>query len=80
MGWNGITATRVQLYLAAAETGLAAAQFNLGVLTAKGLGIDADAEQAKNWFRKAAAQGHEPAQSNLEQLEAKTEGTDATNS
>lgn len=49
----------------AAEMGHAAAQFNLGVYHAEGLGIAQDLEQPVIWYRKAAEQGHANAQFNL---------------
>lgn len=45
-----------------AEAGDAAAQYNLAVLYEDGLGVAADARQALDWYRKAAAQGHAEAQ------------------
>ena len=48
-----------------AEQGLAAAQFNLGLLYANGQGVPKDDAQARQWYEKAAAQGHAEAQVNL---------------
>ena len=48
-----------------AEQGDAAAQSNLGVSYAKGLGVPQDYAEAMKWFRKAAEQGNAPAQYNL---------------
>ena len=48
----------VTWYRKAAEQGDADAQFNLGVMYAKGVGVPKDASQAVTWFRKAAEQGH----------------------
>jgi TPR repeat protein len=48
-----------------AEQGNAKAQFNLGVMYAKGLGVSQDYKEAAKWFRKSAEQGHENAQYNL---------------
>ena len=50
----------------AATAGDADAQYQLGVLYREGLGIAADPAQARAWFEKAAAQGHEAAKAALE--------------
>ena len=49
----------------AAEQGLAAAQFNLGVMYHAGAGVPQDAAEAVRWYRLAAAQGHAEAQVSL---------------
>ena len=49
----------------AAAQGRADAQFNLGVMHAKGRGVPQDYGLALKWYRLAAAQGHAKAQSNL---------------
>jgi TPR repeat protein len=48
-----------------ASTGNAAAQYNLGLMHAKGLGVERDYAEAVKWFRLAAEQGHASAQFNL---------------
>ena len=48
-----------------AEHGLAAAQFNLGLLYANGQGVPRDYVQARQWYEKAAVQGYALAQLNL---------------
>jgi TPR repeat protein len=48
-----------------AEQGDAAAQFNLGVMYAKGQGVAQDYAEAATWYRKAAEQGYAPAQCKL---------------
>ena len=55
-------------YELAADTGLAAAQYNLGVMYAEGTGVEADIEKARGWLEKSAAQGNELAAQNLEKL------------
>ena len=50
----------------AATAGDADAQYQLGVLYREGLGIAADPAQARAWFEKAAAQGHDAAKAALE--------------
>lgn len=48
-----------------AEHGDAQAQFNLGVMYAKGEGVAQDLKQAVPWYRKAAEQGMVDAQYSL---------------
>ena len=48
-----------------AEKGDADAQFNMGQAYKLGRGVPADTKIAQSWFQKAAAQGHEQAQSSL---------------
>ena len=48
--------------LKAAEQGDTEAQFNLGVMYAKGIGVPQDYAQAVQWYRKAAEQGEIEAQ------------------
>ena len=47
------------------EQGDAAAQYNLGFMYSKGLGVAQDYRQAAKWFQKAAEQGFAWAQANL---------------
>src|SRR5690348_8650685 len=49
----------------AANQGDAAAQFSLGMAYAEGNGVEADGEQAAQWFRMADDQGHIAAMYNL---------------
>ena len=51
--------------LALAEQGDAAAQYNLGVMYAKGQGVAKDFAEAMKWYRKSAEQGNARAQINL---------------
>src|SRR2546422_434692 len=48
-----------------ADSGDAAAQFNLGWLYYDGRGVPQDYAQARQWYEKAAAQGNAKAQNNL---------------
>jgi len=48
-----------------AEQGVAAAQFNLGIMYEKGQGVLQDYAQAREWYLKAAEQGHAAAQVNM---------------
>jgi len=49
----------------AAVQGDAGAQFNLGLMYEKGMGIAKDEAEAVKWYRKAAEQGYTGAQNNL---------------
>ena len=49
----------------AAEQGHPKAQYNLGVIYAKGRGITKDMDEAKKWYSLAAAQGDEHAEKAL---------------
>jgi TPR repeat protein len=62
---KGDYATALREWGILAEQGNAKAQFNLGVMYAKGLGVSQDYKEAAKWFRKSAEQGHENAQYNL---------------
>ncbi|MEX4104695.1 sel1 repeat family protein [Haemophilus influenzae] len=57
--------TAFKLWLPMAEQGYAKAQFNLGVMYAKGQGVKQDDFEAVKWFRKAAEQGYADAQAYL---------------
>ncbi|MEX4148360.1 sel1 repeat family protein [Haemophilus influenzae] len=57
--------TAFKLWLPMAEQGYAKAQFNLGVMYAKGQGVKQDDFEAVKWFRKAAEQGYANAQAYL---------------
>lgn len=50
-----------KLFEQAARSGHAKAQFNLGVMYAKGIGAEHDRQLAYRWFARAAAQGHSAA-------------------
>ena len=51
-----------------AEAGSPEAQFNVGLLHAKGLELEIDATEAARWFELAAEQGFAQAQYNLAEL------------
>src|ERR1022692_2124462 len=53
---------------AGAEAGQPEAQFDLGVLYAKGLGVQRDLTVAANWYRKSADQGNAEAEFALGQM------------
>ena len=54
-----------RLFRPLAEQGIASAQFNLGMMYAKGQGVPQDYQAALKWYRKAAEQGDASAQNNL---------------
>ncbi|MEN9460877.1 MAG: hypothetical protein RIS84_897 [Pseudomonadota bacterium] len=58
----------IDYFTQAAEQGYAAAQNNLGMMYAQGLGIEKNLELAEQWLQKAAVQGHLKAQKSLEIL------------
>lgn len=62
---RGDYATALHEWQALAEQGHADAQYNLGLLYAKGQGVQKDDVQARQWYEKAAVQGHAEAQVNL---------------
>ena len=57
-----------------AEKGDASAQYRLGQRYDEGVGVSQDYRQAKEWFEKAANQGHPGAQVNLGTLYLQGEG------
>ena len=57
--------TALKLWQPLAEQGDAKAQYNLGVLDAKGRGVPKNYTKAVKWFLKAATQGYAKAQYNL---------------
>ena len=63
-----------ELYEMAASNHLSPAQYNLGVLYAKGLGVSQDLDRAKELFKLAADKGHDLARQNLTTLEALEKG------
>jgi uncharacterized protein len=57
--------TATTLYTELAESGNAQAQYDLGVIYYRGIGIEQSYEQAAKWHLKAAEQGHADAQYSL---------------
>jgi len=51
----------VDLYRQAADLGHPGGEFGIGEMYAKGEGIEKDTAAARQWFERAAAQGHLPA-------------------
>ena len=62
---SGDYATALREFKPLAEQGDADAQFNLGFMYDKGLGVPQDDQEALKWYRKAAEQGNAFAQFNL---------------
>ena len=62
---RGDYATALREWKPLAEHGLAAAQYNLGIMYSKGLGVARDDGEAVKWYRNAAEQGYASAQHNL---------------
>lgn len=61
-------ATAAKEWREAADAGVAAAQFNLGLLYLDGMGVPQNDAEAANLFRRAADQGYAKAQYNLGEL------------
>ena len=57
-----------------AEQGNAAAQYNLGLMYAKGEGVEQDYKQAAKWFTRAAEQGSSETQCNLGRMYGEGQG------
>ncbi len=62
---RGDYATAIRELRPLAEQGVAEAQFLLGVMYDKGLGVPQDYAEAVGWWRKAAEQGYAKAQYSL---------------
>ena len=65
-------------YEKAAEQGIAMAQFYLGLMCERGVGVDQDDSMAMRWYAKAAAQGHEDAQMAISSLLVKRRSASAS--
>src|SRR5262245_52589891 len=61
-------ASAMDLWRPLADQGPRAAQFNVGILYEKGLGVGQDAAEAAKWYLEAAEQGDMQAQFNLGML------------
>lgn len=59
------TSKAVAYFTKSADQGFRSAQYNLGVIFARGDGVAQDPEAALKWYGLAAAQGHPTAQFNL---------------
>jgi TPR repeat protein len=52
----------------AAEQGLTSSQYNVGVCYEKGDGVERDLDEARRWYARAAAKGHQAAIERLAEL------------
>lgn len=73
---DGNIATAMRLWESLAESGYAAAQYNLGVAHARGITGKSDIDQAYRWWTAAAEQGNSDAQYNLGLLFATGNGVE----
>jgi TPR repeat protein len=64
----------VKWYRQAAAQGDAVAQYNLGIMYAKGEGVPRDDVEAVKWYQQVAARGYAGAQYSLGVMYAKGEG------
>jgi len=71
---RGELAEAMVIWLAVAEEGDAAAQYNVATLLRKGEGVPRDAAAAASWYERAAQQGHHHAQVNLGRLYLEGDG------
>ena len=62
---NGDYKTVFTLWEPLAKAGAPEAQFSLGILYRRGLGVEPDYRQAMGWFERAAGRGHPSTQFNL---------------
>lgn len=72
---NGDYATALKEWQPLADSGSAAAQFNLGLLYYDGHGVPQNYSEAKRWFERAANQGYAKAQHNLGAMYGSGKGT-----
>ena len=61
-------ARAIDYYTQAANAGHADSQFYLGLMYKTGIGTAADPDKAKHWLKRAADQGDEEAQKELNNL------------
>ena len=76
LGEDGLTSkvTDFEKQINDAQSGIADAQFNLGVMHANGQGVAQDDKKAFEWYTKAAEQGHMTAQYNLGVMHSNGQG------
>ena len=72
---RGDYATALRLWRPLADQGNADAQYNIGAVYDKALGVTRDSQEAVKWWRLAAAQGNQLAQYNLAVAYAQGRGT-----
>ena len=68
---SGLNTAAARWYKPAAGHGSTSAQFNLGRLYAAGEGVGKDPEEAKKWFAKVAAGGHQDAVARLAEMQSR---------
>lgn len=73
---KGDYAKALELWEPAAESGDPVAAFNIGVLYAQGLGVEADPDESVRWYRQSALAGYSNAQFNLGAAYYNGEGTE----
>ena len=66
--------TAYKLWLPHAEQGDDEAQFNLGLISHQGLGVQQDFKDAIKWYRLSAEQGNSSAQNNLGEMYNRGQG------
>ena len=66
----GDYATALAEWRPLADRGVAAAQFNIGLMYANGRGVPQDYAEAEQWYRRAAEQGNTDALTNLAKMDA----------
>ena len=71
---NAFAAATFDETMAAAKQGAAYAQYNLGIMYERGMGVPENYAEAVKWYRKAADQGDALAQYNLGVMYANGEG------
>ena len=69
----------IREWLALAEQDNAEAQYKLGLMYRRGLGVERDYLEAVRWYREAASLGHAKAQFNLGYMYAKGHGVTKEN-
>jgi len=76
---RGDYSTELKVWRPLAEQGDAEAQYNLGVMYERGLGVSRDYIKSVKWYRKAAEQGYAKAESSLGQRYYYGEGVPQNN-
>jgi len=71
-------ATAAQWFRKAAEHGVGDSQYNLGILCARGLGVEKNFNDAYRWFALAAAQGDREAAKKRDEIADRLEPDDLT--
>ncbi|MCW8957341.1 MAG: hypothetical protein OQL09_10695, partial [Gammaproteobacteria bacterium] len=64
----------VEFQMKLARNGNSLAQFKLGSMYETGQGVEKDEKQAREWYQKSAAKGHQAARDRLTFMEVKESG------